>query len=305
MFEFEHLFSFVRKHKRNPVTANPMTTADIIKLNMAKNPDGLWHCPVTFKVFNNNTHIVAIRPTGHVYAYEAVQELNIKANNYTDLLTGETFHRSDIITLQNPDDAAHIALRDINNFKYLQTMRDDAATADRTSAQSDRIRHNTTAERVLKEYEKNKKENLERLTAITSASAAVTSNSQDLTEDVAAILDLQPTTEDVNPGHMMLDQRTSRSLTSTSFDVHTESKMRTATADEIREARWRHMRQVTSFFLLNSSFPHTLYLLYSSLCFLVDAQLGKKGYVQLQTNYGSLNLEIHCDWSGPFLKSLS
>jgi cyclophilin family peptidyl-prolyl cis-trans isomerase len=26
-------------------------------------------------------------------------------------------------------------------------------------------------------------------------------------------------------------------------------------------------------------------------------QVGKKGYVQMQTNYGALNLEIHCDWA--------
>jgi peptidyl-prolyl cis-trans isomerase-like 2 len=251
MFEFEHLFSFVRKHKRNPVTAHPMTTNEIIKLNMAKNPDGHWHCPVTFKVFNNNTHIVAIRPTGHVYSYEAIHELNIKANNYTDLLTGEPFHRSDIITLQNPDDATLVSLRDINNFKYLQTMRDDAILADRTSTPSDHIRHNTTAERILKEFEKKKKENFE-TASVASASAPVGGSSSSSTSDVMnndendvrTILELQPTTEDVNPGHMMLDQRTSRSLTSTSFDVHTEAKMRAATADEIREARWRFMRQV-------------------------------------------------------------
>ena len=31
---------------------------------------GKYHCPVTFKVFNENSHIVAIRVTGNVYAYE-------------------------------------------------------------------------------------------------------------------------------------------------------------------------------------------------------------------------------------------
>lgn len=29
-----------------------------------------YHCPVLFTVFTNNTHIVAIRTTGNVYAYE-------------------------------------------------------------------------------------------------------------------------------------------------------------------------------------------------------------------------------------------
>lgn len=29
-----------------------------------------YHCPVLYTVFTNNTHIVAIRTTGNVYAYE-------------------------------------------------------------------------------------------------------------------------------------------------------------------------------------------------------------------------------------------
>ena len=33
-------------------------------------PVGKYHCPVTFKVFNENSHIVAVRTTGNVYSYE-------------------------------------------------------------------------------------------------------------------------------------------------------------------------------------------------------------------------------------------
>ena len=31
---------------------------------------GKFHCPVTFKIFNENTHIVAVGNTGNVYSYE-------------------------------------------------------------------------------------------------------------------------------------------------------------------------------------------------------------------------------------------
>ena len=31
---------------------------------------GQYHCPVTFKVFNQNTHIVAIKQTGNVYSFD-------------------------------------------------------------------------------------------------------------------------------------------------------------------------------------------------------------------------------------------
>ncbi|VDK85358.1 unnamed protein product [Dibothriocephalus latus] len=79
-----------------------MKAGELIKLNFAKNADGKYHCPVTFKVFNQNTHIVAVRTTGNVYSYEAVERLNIKANNYLDLLTSKPFTKEDIITIQDP-----------------------------------------------------------------------------------------------------------------------------------------------------------------------------------------------------------
>ena len=34
-----------------------------------------FHCPVTYKVFNENSHIVAIKTTGNVFAYEVCDEL--------------------------------------------------------------------------------------------------------------------------------------------------------------------------------------------------------------------------------------
>jgi len=33
-------------------------------------PSGKYHCPVLFTVFTNNSHIVAIKTTGNVFAYE-------------------------------------------------------------------------------------------------------------------------------------------------------------------------------------------------------------------------------------------
>ncbi len=31
---------------------------------------GKYHCPVTFKVFNQNSHILAVKTTGNVFSYE-------------------------------------------------------------------------------------------------------------------------------------------------------------------------------------------------------------------------------------------
>jgi hypothetical protein len=47
------------------------------------------------QVFNDNSRIVAIATTGNVYAAEAVEELNIKAKNFEDLMTSK--HSEDVV----------------------------------------------------------------------------------------------------------------------------------------------------------------------------------------------------------------
>lgn len=94
-----------------------MKSSDLIKLNFAKNDDGEYVDPVTFKVFTDNTHIVAVKNTGNVFAWDTVERLNIKGKNWKDLVTDEDFTRQDIITLQDPQ---NVASRDLSQFKYLQ-----------------------------------------------------------------------------------------------------------------------------------------------------------------------------------------
>lgn len=95
----------------------PLKNSELIKLNFMKNEDGEYVDPVTFKIFTDNTHIVALRNTGNVFAYDTVERLNIKSKNWKDLVSEEDFKRSDIITLQDPQ---NIESRDLSRFKYLQ-----------------------------------------------------------------------------------------------------------------------------------------------------------------------------------------
>jgi len=60
---------------------------------------GEYWDPVTFRVFNENTHIVAVKPSGNVYEAETIERLNAKTKNWRDLLTDEPFTRKDIIDL--------------------------------------------------------------------------------------------------------------------------------------------------------------------------------------------------------------
>jgi len=61
-----------------------------------------YHDPVTFKIFNDHTAIAAIKTSGNVYARESIDRLNIKPQNWNDLMTDEPFVKKDIIMLQDP-----------------------------------------------------------------------------------------------------------------------------------------------------------------------------------------------------------
>lgn len=73
--------------------------------------------PVTFKVITDNTHLVALGNTGNVFSYDTVERLNVKAKNWRDLVSDEEFKRSDIITLQDPQ---NVESRNLSQFKYLK-----------------------------------------------------------------------------------------------------------------------------------------------------------------------------------------
>ena len=79
VFELLNVVPFVQQQHVHPITGKPLEVKDLVRLRAVRNTDGDLCCPSTGKVFNDNTHIVAIRTTGNVFAYEAVETLNIKA----------------------------------------------------------------------------------------------------------------------------------------------------------------------------------------------------------------------------------
>ncbi|KAG1665158.1 hypothetical protein FOA52_005539 [Chlamydomonas sp. UWO 241] len=107
---------YIMKYKRHPVTGQPLHLRDLTTLHFHKNDTNEFHCPVMEKVFTEHTHIVAVKPTGNVYCWEAVEELNIKSKNWKDLLTDEPFTRKDIIHLQDP---LNLTQRTIETFDHV------------------------------------------------------------------------------------------------------------------------------------------------------------------------------------------
>jgi peptidyl-prolyl cis-trans isomerase-like protein 2 len=107
----------LKERGTNPVDGSPLKSSDLIKLHFAKNEAGEYVDPVTYKVFTDNTHIVALGNTGNVFAWDTVERLNIKGKLWRDLVSDEEFGRKDIITLQDPQ---NIESRDLSSFKYLK-----------------------------------------------------------------------------------------------------------------------------------------------------------------------------------------
>eukprot|EP00058_Branchiostoma_floridae_P018303 XP_002603792.1 hypothetical protein BRAFLDRAFT_124670 [Branchiostoma floridae] len=117
IFDLMNIVPWLKKYGTNPITGEKMEAKALNKLTFHKNSEDKYHCPVTFKVFNENAHIVAIKKTGNVYSYEAVERLNIRPKNWKDLLTDEPISRKDIITLQDPTDLDKF---NFNNFHHLK-----------------------------------------------------------------------------------------------------------------------------------------------------------------------------------------
>jgi len=53
---------------------------------------GKYHCPVTYRIFNENSHIVAIRTSGNILSYEV--------GSGSDLLTDLWMYANDILSGQ-------------------------------------------------------------------------------------------------------------------------------------------------------------------------------------------------------------
>ena len=144
-FDLCNIVPYIKKFKRHPVTGDPLAAGDLTKLKFQKNAEGNYHCPVLFKIFNNHTHIVAIKPTGHVYCYDAVKQMNLKTNHLFDLLDETPFKRDDIIHIQDPSDGGR---REMERFSHVvENLQVDLKA-------KDGVRHNEATARIMEQVSK-------------------------------------------------------------------------------------------------------------------------------------------------------
>lgn len=192
-----------------------MKLSDLIKLNFAKNDSQEWVDPVTYKVLTDNTHIVAIRhdDSANVFAYETVERLNIKAKLWRDLVSDEEFKRSDIITLQDPQ---NLESRNLTQFKFLKDGEDAGIPKEEASVNTSAM-GNAGNLKIMKAKEAVAKARAERANgAVQKAEARTTSRPSTQIQSA--------TTKPFNAKHHTTGQAAA-SFTSTGMAVHTSAAL--------------------------------------------------------------------------------
>ena len=267
IFDKFALMEHVMQFKKDPVSGDSLQLSDLIELKMDRAEEGGgggsfgWQCPVLCKKFTDYSKVVAImnkkERVAHVLSYEALLELNYKANNMENLITGEPFSKKDVVWLQDPDNQKLCQLRDISNFHHIRNMRKNDASR-MNSGENKNIRHSVTASRVMNKIKssRNKSENNEG----NGTKRGTTNETEEDWQSKGKRLKIFSEVSSNSSARL----KSTVGLTSTvmaSVELSEEPS-----AKEKLETRFEAMKK-----------------------------LKKKGYVQLQTNIGNIMLELDCD----------
>lgn len=259
IFESSNILPYVLEHKKDPVTGEELHSRDLITLNMSRDEEQQWCCPVLTKPFSKHTKIVAVVQPNHesatVYSYEAYHNFNVKAKSYEDLVTGERFDpKRDVLILYDPDNDTN---RDINSFYHIQNARKMEQGTNNPN-----VRQSLTASRILDKMDTKRAE---------KAAAMFHKAPEELHESVRYVDDdgvpIRVFAKDVT-GVSYTNAATTASLTSTAMPRQNSNQERDAIPEEIIQAQLRVIRK-----------------------------LKRKGYVRLFLNCLNepLVLELHCD----------
>jgi len=247
------------------VDGAPLKKKDLIKLNFTKSEEnGDLVDPVTYKVFTDNTHIVAVRhgTYANVFAWDTVERMNVKAKMWRDLLDDEEFTRKDVITLQDPMAGSG---RDLSQFKYLQDGEDvPSSKAQQEEEQRKRSGVNVDAlgrmgEKVLRAkaaVEKARKDREAGKDVNKSMQAVVRSSTQATPKQMIRDRKVAPNAAVYTTG------RAAASFTSTGLTPETSAERALLTDEEYM---------------------------------LKPRRVKIKGFARVETNFGDLSLELHTD----------
>lgn len=262
IFDLTNIIPWLKKHGTNPVTGQKLAYSELLKLNIHKNDDGEYCDPVTFKVFTDNTHIVALRASGNVFAWDTVERLNIKPKHWRDLVSDDEFTRKDIITLQDPHNLSN---RDMSGFNYLQQ-----GLSTLTPAQE-----------------------AERADPLNNINLSATGSSAKILAAKAAVAKARAA-KSSDPNHNPAAPR-STALTKSGGPANPNAS-RPIPYNAARHTTGKAAASFTSTFMT----PHTSSeraLLSDEEYMLKPKRIKYKGYARIATNLGNLNIELHTDFA--------
>lgn len=276
IYELTNVLPWIKRHGTSPATGKPLAASNLLTLHFHKNDTtGAWHDPVSFKAFNDSTHLVAIATSGNVFAYDTVQQLNIKAKFWSDLLTGEAFTRKDLITLQDPN---NVSSKNVSNLHHLKEGLVLTA-ADRGQA-DDKEEVNVAATgsagsllkklKAQKEDAQKSRQNAEdaALAKMKAASEASYAEKSDTAPPQEASSSAKASSSRPYNAGIGSTGKVAASFTSSGLTPSTKTERELINEEDMMYDEIRR------------------------------GQKGKgpyKGYVRLVTNFGPLNLELHCD----------
>ncbi|GMY11908.1 peptidyl-prolyl cis-trans isomerase CYP65 [Fagus crenata] len=304
VFDIMNIMPYIRKYGKNPVTGVPLKQEDLIPLTFHKNSDGEFHCPVLNKVFTEFTHIVAVKTTGNVFSHEAIKELNIKTKNWKELLTDEPFTREDLITIQNPNALDSKVLLDFDHVKNSLKI-DDEELNKMDSDPTYNINVTGDIKQMLEELgtEKGKQTALlggggskarnERAAAILAARSRIKedpkSNSNgEVTAQAYSIVDAASAS--VHGRSAAAAKSASSDKTAARIAMHMAGERAPVNAKLVKS---RFTTGAASRSFTSTSFDPITKNEFEYIK--VEKNPKKKGYVQLHTTHGDLNIELHCD----------
>lgn len=306
IFDVLHITPYIKKYGKHPVTGTPLNHADLIPLTFHKNSEGEFHCPVLNKVFTEFTHIVAVKTTGNVFCYEAIKELNLKTKNWKELLTDEPFTKEDLITLQNPNALDTKVLVEFDHVKNSLTV-DDEELKKMSSDPSYNINVIGDIKQMLLELgtEKGKQtalhggggekainERAAALAAIIAARSRIKEDSSNNGEgkETKSYSIVDAASASVHGRSAAAAKATSSDKTAARIAMHMAGERTPVNAKMVKS------RYTTG--AASRSFTSTSYDPVTKNEFeyvKVEKNPKKKGYVQIHTTHGDLNIQLHCD----------
>ncbi|KAF3775515.1 Peptidyl-prolyl cis-trans isomerase [Nymphaea thermarum] len=278
VFDVMNVVPYINKYGKHPVTGKPLKVADLIDLHFHKNSEGEYHCPVLNKAFTEFTHIVAVKTTGNVFSYENPNALDAKVLGDFDhvknslALDDEEMRKMREDPLYNINAAGDIKqmLKDLGTDKGKETALHGGGGKKAQSERAAALAVILSARSKIKDDKKSSSSSESKTTQsfsiVDAASASVHGRSAEAakaasSDKTAARIALHRAGERVPVNAKMVKSSfttgaASRSFTSTSYDPVTKNE-------------FEYVK--------------------------VEKNPKKKGYVQVHTTHGDLNIELHCD----------